>query len=102
MLAVCKILYWEKTPSLWEFTKKIVIPVLTFFWVFLGFTLDIKGTVSRDGFDIWWHVWLILGLPFSKFFRFFKDFIMQKVNFAQLMRVCIGLIMLAAYFFHSR
>ncbi len=21
-----------------------------------------KGTVSRDGFSFWWHVWLLLGL----------------------------------------
>ncbi len=23
---------------------------------------DLKGTVSRDGFDFWWHIWLVLVL----------------------------------------
>ena len=42
-----------------------------------------KGTVSRDGFGFWWHVWIVLGLnrgagPFLKFFRCSNEFILQK------------------------
>ncbi len=70
-----------------------------------------KGTVSRGGFDFWWHVWhvwLVLGLNrgrchFLKSLRCSSNsnFILQKVYFSWLMRVYVGLIMLAAYFCHS-
>jgi hypothetical protein len=36
-----------------------------------------------------------------KFFRGFNNFIMQKIYLLQFMPVCVGLIMFAAYFYHS-
>ncbi len=40
--------------------------------------------------------------PFYKFFRCSNDFITQNVYFSRLIQVYVGLIMLAAYFCHSR
>jgi hypothetical protein len=58
---------------------------------------NIKGTVSRDGFGFWWHVWLVLGLNRGwGHFLNFLDFSTQKVYFLRLMRVFVGLVMLAA------
>jgi hypothetical protein len=35
----------------------------------------VKGTVSRDGFGFWWHLWLILGLNrWRGHFKFFYNF----------------------------
>ncbi len=65
----------------------------------------LKGTLSRDGFGFWWHVWLILGLNRGQghffFFMCSIDFIFQKEYFSRLMWVYVGLILLAAYFCHS-
>ncbi len=55
---------------------------------------NVKGTVSRDGFGFWWHVWLVLGLNRGQ--GQFLNFITQKVYFSLLMRVFVGLILLAA------
>ncbi len=44
----------------------------------------LKWTVSRDGFGFWWHAWSV------------NDFITQRVDFSRLIRVCVGLLMLAA------
>jgi hypothetical protein len=41
-------------------------------------------------------MWLVF-----KFFRGSDDFLMQKVYLLRLMPVCVGLIILAAYFCHS-
>jgi hypothetical protein len=77
--------------------------LLFFIWI----TALIKGTVSWDRFDKFdknlqdhWRPnkgtgWVL------KFFRCFDDFIMQKVYSLWLMPVCVGLIMLAAYFCNS-
>ncbi len=61
----------------------------------------VKWSVSRDGFDFWWHVWLVLGLNCERghFFKFFgcsNDFIMQKVYCPRLLRVYVCLSMLSA------
>ncbi len=64
---------------------------------------SLKGTVSRDKFGVWWHVWLVLGLNrwlvhLFNFTSCSNDFILQKVYFSRLIRVYIGLIMLTSYF----
>ncbi len=66
-------------------------------------TSSIKGTVSSwDGFGFLWHVWSLCSRPKErtgpvfKIFRFSNDFITQKAYLSPLMRVYVGLIMLAA------
>jgi hypothetical protein len=58
--------------------------------------LILKATVSRDGFGVWWHIWLVLGLSRGRvrFLNFLgvNDFIAQKVYFSRLMQAYIGLI----------
>ncbi len=60
---------------------------------------EFKGTVSRDGFDFWWHVWLVLGQHRGRghFFIFLScsnEFTTQNLYFSRLMRVHICFIML--------
>ncbi len=48
---------------------------------------NIKGTVSRDWFGFWWHIWLVLDRNFLAAQLIFTT---QKNYFSWLMRVYVG------------
>jgi hypothetical protein len=61
----------------------------------------LKGTVLQDRFRFWWYAWSVQGLKrergqFLNFVRCSNGFILQKMYFSRLMRVCVGFIMLVA------
>ncbi len=65
-----------------------------------------KGTVSRALLGFWWHIWIDIDLKkrrawFLIFFRYLSEFTEPFTYFFRLMRVFVGLIMLAAYFCQS-
>ncbi len=54
-----------------------------------------KGTVSRDGFGFLGHAWSVLGFNMGR--GEFLNVLGAQLILWRLMRVCVGLIMLAVY-----